>query len=144
MATADEDIERRAGHLGAFTRSVTHNLLVDGCRKRPLALLDDLFPKGHPDCAAWMGWRGDGPLDDAVCRETCESLAQAMGVLTPNERFVIIQYYYEELTDGQIAELLLSSPGLCQELRVSIPNEDNVKRTRWRAIEKLRDHVVKD
>lgn len=71
------------------------------------------------DCATpWQFAADDEGADEAVAREsTAASVRAALEQLPPRERQVLALYYYEELTQSQIAEVLGVTESRVSQLR---------------------------
>jgi RNA polymerase sigma-70 factor (sigma-E family) len=86
----------------AYARRILVNLATDGAHRRAMRRSElEIEPA-----------RADGPAEDPLeGLETREELLEALALLTPRQRAVLVLRYFNDLTEAQTAEALGCSPG---------------------------------
>ena len=105
-------LERGGGpreHLKAYLYRITHNLITDRFRREPppsLELDEDRLPDEKP-----------GPASVFVSRQDEERVRQALRLITPEQRQVIVLKYLEGWSSGEIAQVMNKSLGAVKALQ---------------------------
>jgi len=141
-------VQEGVKRLTAWINTTTNNLKTDDERRKQHVVVSlDQPIEGREGTTL-----GDNLID--LCPSIEEEvsgrviLGQIMEVvndgttLTPYERFVLVQYYLNDLTDPEIVVLFRKSPELVQKYGLKKPSNGlAIKRTRHRALEKIRKHL---
>jgi hypothetical protein len=126
-----EEVPARAKQFTAWIKRVARNLMIDRLRrKQPMMepLEEDLFPEGGPSV-----------VDTAVTQVFLEA---CLNLLTPYERFVLVQHHLNGLPDKKIADLLREAPEQAPRRGpAAVPDRESIKRARRRALAKIRKRL---
>jgi RNA polymerase sigma factor for flagellar operon FliA len=80
--------------------------------------IDQPTVAGEDTASPWQFAAPDEPMDEAVARESsADAVREALEQLPPRERQVLALYYYEELTQAQIAQVLGVTESRVSQLR---------------------------
>jgi RNA polymerase sigma-70 factor (sigma-E family) len=94
---------RSMEHRGAYARRVLFNLILDGGRQRA---------RRRTELLAVQMTDGHGGADQAkVAPEAHVELVQALRVLPPRQRAVLVLRYFADLPQAEVALILECSPG---------------------------------
>jgi len=105
-------LERGGGpkeHLKAYLYRITHNLITDRFRRQPppsLELDEDRLPDEKP-----------GPSSVFVSRQDEERVRQALRLITPEQRQVIVLKFLEGWSGQEIAQIMDKSLGAVKALQ---------------------------
>lgn len=105
-------LERGGGpkeHLKAYLYRITHNLITDRFRRQPppsLELDEDRLTDEKP-----------GPASVFVSRQDADRVRQALRLITPEQRQVIVLKFLEGWSAGEIAQVMEKSLGAVKALQ---------------------------
>jgi RNA polymerase sigma-70 factor (ECF subfamily) len=105
-------LERGGGpreHLKAYLYRITHNLITDRYRRQPAAFLEldeERLPDDKP-----------GPTSIIASRQDADRVRQALRLITPEQRQVIVLKYLEGWSAGEITQIMDKSIGAVKALQ---------------------------
>lgn len=105
-------LERGGGpkeHLKAYLYRITHNLITDRFRRQPppsLELDEERLPDDKP-----------GPTSIITSRQDADRVRQALRLITPEQRQVIVLKFLEGWSAGEIAQVMEKSLGAVKALQ---------------------------
>ena len=97
---------RPQARFTTFLYRITSRLCIDHLRRRPPPAADSPEPVGH----------SPAPPEAALRRERDQAIAQALAVLPPRQRLVIVLRYFEGLAGEEIAEIAGTNPKAVERL----------------------------
>lgn len=96
-----------SGNLRTWVFRITHHVVRNATRKRRLAAMVGLAPPARSfDQFAEIGGPDRGALSGLESRQTARDVQQVLDRLSPKHRTVLALFELEELSTGEIAELL--------------------------------------
>ncbi len=96
-------------HLKAYLYRISHNLITDHYRRQPppsLELKEDLVPEDKP-----------GPRSILASKEDAELVRNALRLITPEQRQVVVLKFLEGWSSQEIAQTLQKSLGAVKALQ---------------------------